>query len=99
MDNTQLFVPDNYNEIIAESRRKIKEILHNTITDDVKNDCPGMVIIPLSIDEFMTLKRLLSESSERKIQDARRARDRARRNELVHEPQSGGLILNIIRET
>ena len=73
MDTTQKHIQENHNELFTQSVSQMEEFLRNTITDEIKNACPGVMIITLTINEYETLHRLLSESSERKIQDARRA--------------------------
>ena len=48
----------NYNRIIRESKRRMNNILTNVMTEDVKEACPGILIITLSMDEYMNLMML-----------------------------------------
>jgi len=100
MDTTQTHIQENYNDLFAQSVRQMEDFLRNTITDEIKNACPGVMIITLTINEYETLHRLLSESSERKIQDARREQEHARtiiNSDFIYRPEIAGLTLNVIR--
>lgn len=97
MDTTQTYIQDNYNETMPPSIAQMQAFLRNVITDEIKNACPGVMIITLTIEEYETLHRLLSESSERKKQDIRQSREHKRRTVKTDQLRSTGLTLDVIR--
>ena len=80
----------NGDEVNERSVRQMREFLRNTITDEIKRECPGVMIITLTTNEYETLNRLLSESSERRIRERISKGDKGNKK---------GMTLNVIMES
>lgn len=52
---------DNYEETIQQSKRQMSQILSNVLTSDVREACPGIALVLLSVDEYIDLMELLNK--------------------------------------
>lgn len=60
-DYNYIMHANNPSEIIEESKNRMRDILSQMLTPEVKSACPGVAIIMISVDEYRTLMLLLGK--------------------------------------
>jgi hypothetical protein len=54
------------NILDTEPKRRIREIINANLTESVRNECPGIAILVLTLDEYDTIMEALRERADRK---------------------------------
>lgn len=88
---------NNEDQIIEQSKQKMRLLLNNFLTPDVRDSCPGIAIVMLSLDEYNKVIELLEEGSIFKKRLALTGQRVKHDNNNIYHPVS--LHLNVVRDT
>ena len=54
------------NLLDTDEKRRIRQIISDSLTSDVRDECPGLVVLVLSFDEYDIMRQALKERADRK---------------------------------
>ena len=55
-----------YSLLDTPQKRRVRQVISDSLTSDVRDECPGLVILVLSFDEYDVMQAALKERANRK---------------------------------
>ncbi|CAH6420107.1 Hypothetical protein HVR_LOCUS1099 [uncultured virus] len=85
MTNLNEVIPPRNNLLDTPEKQRLRHYISEILTQDVKNECPGLTILVLSREEYEIMMDALKEKA-----------NRMRKQNIINKPTK--LTLNVVRQ-
>jgi hypothetical protein len=75
---------EKYDPLDTEAKRRVRQKIGEMLTPELKQECPGLAILVLTVDEYEIVRSALRESGQRKMN--------------ILKSNNSGIFLNIVRD-